>query len=222
MLVDVLLLECHTRYDVSKITPRTDSQSKELEVSLMKRGGRHDLACDLGLAALLKPYLSGNNIDIASLLISIRQISLFIHQTTRCQPNSRRRLLSAFASPFIFCCLHLSDSERDLLNPTRTNHRLDQLRQLYRSLTMAPGKPAAEFNAIINAGMGIAFYPRLEDVANPLADRQRRKNEALAEEIFTKNRRSSAPGSGITNRKPGTGPSLASRIGISKVDYYCS
>ena len=68
---------------------------------------------------------------------------------------------------------------------------------------MAPGKgkPAVEFNAIINA------------------DRQRRKNEALAKEIFGKDRRSSAPGAGagVANRKPGTGPSLASRIGIAKV-----
>lgn len=62
---------------------------------------------------------------------------------------------------------------------------------------MAPGKPKAadDFNAMINA------------------DRQRRKNEALAQEIFGKGRRSSAPGVGNANRKPGTGPSLASRIG---------
>ncbi|RDW70083.1 hypothetical protein BP5796_08480 [Coleophoma crateriformis] len=64
---------------------------------------------------------------------------------------------------------------------------------------MAPGKSADDFNAIINQ------------------DRQRRKNEALAQEIFGKGRRSSAPGAGmINNRKPGTGPSLASRIGIQK------
>jgi hypothetical protein len=82
---------------------------------------------------------------------------------------------------------------------------------------MAPGKPAADFNAIINAGMRFALHRRLKAVTNPITDRQRRKNEALAEEIFSKNRRSSAPGSGINNRKPGSGPSLASRIGISKV-----
>ena len=54
-------------------------------------------------------------------------------------------------------------------------------------------------------------------MANLLADRKRRKNEALAQEIFSKNRRSSAPGAGIANRKPGAGPSLASRIGVAKV-----
>ncbi|KAI9872604.1 MAG: hypothetical protein M1830_001421 [Pleopsidium flavum] len=48
------------------------------------------------------------------------------------------------------------------------------------------------------------------------ADRQRRKNEALANEIFGKGRRASAPGSGIRNRKAPSGPSLASRIGIAK------
>lgn len=63
---------------------------------------------------------------------------------------------------------------------------------------MAPGKIAADFNAIINA------------------DRQRRKNEALAQEIFSKGRRQSAPSAGSNSRKPGTGPSLASRIGVAK------
>ena len=52
---------------------------------------------------------------------------------------------------------------------------------------------------------------------NGRTDRQRRKNEALAQEIFSKGRRSNAPGAGVSNRKPGTGPSLASRVGISKV-----
>lgn len=48
-----------------------------------------------------------------------------------------------------------------------------------------------------------------------LVDRLRRKNEALAQEIFGKGRRASTPSNG--NRKSGNGPSLASRIGISKV-----
>ncbi|KAI9823127.1 MAG: hypothetical protein M1819_001510 [Sarea resinae] len=50
------------------------------------------------------------------------------------------------------------------------------------------------------------------------ADRQRRKNEALANEIFGKNRRSSAPGGGaLGGRKAVTGPpSLASRISSGK------
>ncbi|KFY34592.1 hypothetical protein V494_06635 [Pseudogymnoascus sp. VKM F-4513 (FW-928)] len=45
-------------------------------------------------------------------------------------------------------------------------------------------------------------------------DRTRRKNEALADDIFNRGRRQSAPGA--VPRKPGTGPSLASRVGISK------
>lgn len=47
-------------------------------------------------------------------------------------------------------------------------------------------------------------------------DRTRRKNEALADDIFNRGRRQSAPGAAAF-RKPGTGPSLASRVGISKV-----
>ncbi|OBT41269.1 hypothetical protein VE00_08979 [Pseudogymnoascus sp. WSF 3629] len=46
-------------------------------------------------------------------------------------------------------------------------------------------------------------------------DRTRRKNEALADDIFNRSRRQSAPGAAAF-RKPGTGPSLASRVGISK------
>ncbi|TVY29016.1 putative RNA-binding protein [Lachnellula hyalina] len=68
---------------------------------------------------------------------------------------------------------------------------------------MAPGKGAksavaSDFNDIINA------------------DRQRRKNEALAKEVFSKGRRASAPGAGISSRKPNAVPSLASRIGVAK------
>lgn len=55
--------------------------------------------------------------------------------------------------------------------------------------------------------------------ANTPADRQRRKNEALAKEVFGKGRRSSAPGAGagMGSRKPNAVPSLASRIGVAKV-----
>jgi len=62
---------------------------------------------------------------------------------------------------------------------------------------MAPAKSAVDFDKIINA------------------DRERRKNESLAAEIFGKGRRQSA-GPGLNNRKPGTGPSLASRVGVTK------
>lgn len=50
-----------------------------------------------------------------------------------------------------------------------------------------------------------------------LSDRQRRKNEALAKQIFGKGRRSSAPGAGAPAKKHGTGLSLADRITTTKV-----
>ncbi|KAM0274431.1 hypothetical protein ACHAQH_007839 [Verticillium albo-atrum] len=42
--------------------------------------------------------------------------------------------------------------------------------------------------------------------------RERQKNQALAQKIFSKDRRQSAP----SKLKPGTGPSLASRVGVKK------
>ncbi|OCL03804.1 hypothetical protein AOQ84DRAFT_381250 [Glonium stellatum] len=50
------------------------------------------------------------------------------------------------------------------------------------------------------------------------ADRKRRKNEALANEIFGKGRKASAPGAGVPNIRKNTGsaPSLASRMGVTK------
>jgi hypothetical protein len=57
-------------------------------------------------------------------------------------------------------------------------------------------------------------------VADIFSDRARRKNEAVAKEIFGKNRRSGAPGAAaVTSRKTGPAPSLASRIGggVAKV-----
>lgn len=47
--------------------------------------------------------------------------------------------------------------------------------------------------------------------------RERRKDELLANKFLGKNRRASAPGATNNNRKPGTGPSLASRMGVGKV-----
>ena len=85
---------------------------------------------------------------------------------------------------------------------------------------MAPSKPAVDFNAMINAGTKIrsrANSLRISFTDCRCVDRQRRKNEALAQEVFSKGRRSSAPGAGMNNRKPGTGPSLASRIGVAGV-----
>ncbi|KAH6687486.1 hypothetical protein F5X68DRAFT_275950 [Plectosphaerella plurivora] len=58
----------------------------------------------------------------------------------------------------------------------------------------ASPKVAADFDKIIRDG------------------RERKKNEALAQRIFSKDRRQSAP----SKVKPGTGPSLASRVGVKK------
>lgn len=46
-------------------------------------------------------------------------------------------------------------------------------------------------------------------------DRQRKKNEALASEIFGRGRKNVLSHNG--SRKIGSGPSLASRVGITKV-----
>lgn len=48
-----------------------------------------------------------------------------------------------------------------------------------------------------------------------MADRKRRKNEELAEEIFGRGRKANP--TGPSSRKLGAGPSLASRAGIAKV-----
>lgn len=81
---------------------------------------------------------------------------------------------------------------------------------------MAPTKPANDLNAMIAAGKKPSKHFKLvqQSIADTFADRQRRKNENLAQEIFGKNRRSSAPGAALNNRKSATAvPSLASRIG---------
>ena len=51
-----------------------------------------------------------------------------------------------------------------------------------------------------------------------LQGRQKRKNEQLAQDIFGKNRRQSAPAAGNTKKGP-IGGSLASRVGVTKVPY---
>ncbi|KAI9700812.1 MAG: hypothetical protein M1836_002181 [Candelina mexicana] len=66
---------------------------------------------------------------------------------------------------------------------------------------MAAGRAAVSFDEMIKA------------------DRLRKKNEALASEIFGKGRRASAPGpgAGLPGRKVPSGPaSLASRVGVTK------
>jgi hypothetical protein len=50
----------------------------------------------------------------------------------------------------------------------------------------------------------------------PIQGRQKRKNEQLAQDIFGKNRRQSAPAAGNTKKAP-IGGSLASRVGVTKV-----
>ena len=49
------------------------------------------------------------------------------------------------------------------------------------------------------------------------ADRERRKNEALANEIFGRGRKSAQGANEPKGRKLGIGPSLASRVGVTKV-----
>ncbi|KAB8256459.1 S-adenosyl-L-methionine-dependent methyltransferase [Aspergillus pseudonomiae] len=63
---------------------------------------------------------------------------------------------------------------------------------------MAAGQQAVSFNEIIKA------------------DRQKRKNEELANSILGKNRRTSAPGAGNNKAQTATQGSLASRIGVAK------
>lgn len=77
---------------------------------------------------------------------------------------------------------------------------------------MAARPETVSFDDIIQAGKSSDHITALMLKAE---DRQRRKNEALAQQIFGKNRRASTPSDGV--RKAGTGPSLASRVGIVKV-----
>ena len=77
---------------------------------------------------------------------------------------------------------------------------------------MAAGQEVVSFDDIIQAGKPFNLS---KATTLRTTDRQRRKNEALAQQIFGKNRKASTPSIGV--RKPGTGPSLASRVGIAKV-----
>ncbi|KAL8790786.1 MAG: hypothetical protein Q9213_000410 [Squamulea squamosa] len=70
---------------------------------------------------------------------------------------------------------------------------------------------ATSFDAILQAGKSSS--PLLCRLANDL-DRQKRRNEELANELLGKGRRASTSTNGV--RKPGSGGSLASRIGITK------
>lgn len=81
---------------------------------------------------------------------------------------------------------------------------------------MAPTKAAVDLNAMIQAGENYA-ESSAHKIADSSPDRQRRKNAALAQEIFGKNRRQSAPGAGVAKAKSGAVPSLASRIGAAGI-----
>ena len=88
---------------------------------------------------------------------------------------------------------------------------------------MAAEKEALSFDAMIQAGMYELHQPLAAKRDGLLTryyftDRQRRRNEALANEIMGKDRRASTPGAGA-NRRAMTGPgaSLASRVGVTKV-----
>jgi hypothetical protein len=85
---------------------------------------------------------------------------------------------------------------------------------------MAPGA-LPDFGGFINKGIDSRSLCVLLMVINGLltfhTERERKKNEDIANKFFGKNRRASAPGS-TNNRKRGTAvPSLASRIGGGKV-----
>jgi hypothetical protein len=88
----------------------------------------------------------------------------------------------------------------------------------------AAEKVATDFEEIIQAGESTILHRGIASCCMSLTplplDRQRRKNEALAQEIFGRGRRASGPAAGQGPRKPGTGPSLASRVGIAKVCRY--
>ncbi|PQE13824.1 pentatricopeptide repeat protein [Rutstroemia sp. NJR-2017a BBW] len=84
---------------------------------------------------------------------------------------------------------------------------------------MAPGA-LPDFGGFINKGMDSKSVCAMVMVINGLltfhTERERKKNEDIANKFFGKNRRASAPGS-TNNRKRGTAvPSLASRIGGGK------
>jgi hypothetical protein len=57
---------------------------------------------------------------------------------------------------------------------------------------------------------------RLKHAANNIQGRKQRRHEQLAQDIFGKNRRQSAPAAGNTRNAP-LGGSLASRVGVNKV-----
>jgi hypothetical protein len=85
----------------------------------------------------------------------------------------------------------------------------------------AAKKVATDFEEIIQAGKFIVLLrghgSRCMSLTRLSQDRQRRKNESLAQEIFGRGRLASGLAAGQGPRKPGTGPSLASRVGIAKV-----
>ena len=78
---------------------------------------------------------------------------------------------------------------------------------------MAASPAALSFDDIIQAGKSYND-PSAEPAILNTTDRQRRKNEVLAQQIFGKNRRSNTPSNAA--RTPGSSPSLASRVGITK------
>ncbi len=84
-------------------------------------------------------------------------------------------------------------------------------------------KIAVDFEEIIKKGRSAELRPPgLCSHVNHYLDRERRQNQDLAQQIFSKDRRASGPGGGPGQRKPGSGPSLASRVGVTKVHYRLS
>lgn len=79
-------------------------------------------------------------------------------------------------------------------------------------------QPPVSFDDIIKAGayLHCAVAPQGSQLMIPTQGRQKRRNEQLAQDIFGKNRRSSAPATGNIKKAP-LGGSLASRVGVTKV-----
>jgi hypothetical protein len=80
---------------------------------------------------------------------------------------------------------------------------------------MATSQSAPSFDEIIQAGNKSSRNRCPTPALTSGVDRQRRKNEQLANEIFGKNRRPSGPG--YIAKRNTQAPTLASRIGIAKV-----
>lgn len=145
----------------------------------------------------------------------------FTHHPSHCGRNiSNHNPASscAFTVPFVACCLRFGRLGIAIILFRAVLNTLTSSTDAPTHLSWLPASPPLNSTPSSMQVWALGMSPAKEGaVANLLTDRQRRKNEALAQQIFSKNRRASAPGAGIASRKPGTGASLASRVGVTKV-----